>query len=473
MEGAPRRQVNAEDMLAELKRALESSTRAPDAPRPSASTAPKSSSLGRETGRSQIGNGSGRPAKANARKSAGQRTDLQKSIRPSFRSWKLIGSGLALAVVAAICVSFAFMSKPERELPVAAAEGPVGAQNQQTPEPSSSSRAPMQDSQQAAPVQAGNIETRPGAKTAPVVGGSLSAAEKAAVDPPNLASSGLELAPPAFAPLPLNQPATLVATHRIGPDGAPIATAPSTPASTDSAHSAVTPKPAAQTAAPQMVKPDKASLATAPSTPVSTGSGPRMAAAPEPTAQTAAPQASVATAPPTRATSDPAPPLAEALRPAAPIAAPQLVKPDKASVATAPPTPATSDPAPPLAQTSKPNATQTASVSNEPAEPSKPKSESKKKPPEKISQQKPAKSAKASATPISAEPPPTRLSPPKEAESPPHPAQDATNPTAVAPATKTSVQQRVADGVTHAFGYLIHLPGALVPHLGGPNPDSH
>jgi hypothetical protein len=27
--------------------------------------------------------------------------------------------------------------------------------------------------------------------------------------------------------------------------------------------------------------------------------------------------------------------------------------------------------------------------------------------------------------------------------------------------------------VTHAFGYLVHLPGALVPHLGGANPDAH
>jgi hypothetical protein len=474
MEGAPRRQVNAEDLLAELKRAVESSSRAPDAPRPSASTAPKSSSLGRETGRSQIGDGSGRPVKANARKSTGQRTELQKSVRPSFRGWKLIGAGLALAVVAAIGVSFAFMSKAERELPVAAAEGPV---RQQTSESSSSPRAPMQDSQPAAPLQAGASETRPDAGTAPAAGGSLSAAEKAAVDAPSLAASGLETAPPAFAPLPLSQPATLVTTHRIGPDGAPIATAPASPASAPPL--AGTPKSAAQTAAPQLVKPDKASVATAPSTPASTGSAPPLAEAPKPAAPTAAPQmvkpdkTSVATAPPTPASTGSAPPLAEAPKPAAPTAAPRMVKPDKASVATAPPTRATSDPAPPLAQTSKPNATQTASVSNEPTEPSKPKNDSKKKPPEKISQQKPAKIAKASATSIPAEPPPTKLSPPKEAESPPHPAQDAANPTAVAPATKTSVQQRVADGVTHAFGYLMHLPGALVPHFGGPNPDAH
>ena len=444
MQGAPRRQVNVEDMLAELKRALESSTRAPDAPPPSASTAPKPCSPGPETPRSQIDNGSGRPDKVNADESTGPRTDLQKSTRPSSRSWKLIAGGLALAVAATICVSFAFMGKPsnlpERELSVAATEGPVRPQNEQTLEPSSSPRAPMQDSQQAAPLQAGNLETRPDARTAPLIGGSLPAGGKADIDAPNLASSGLESAAPAFTPLLLTQPATPVATQRIGPDGAPIATAPSSPASTDSAHPAGTPKPAAETAAPQMVKPDKASLATAPSTPVST---------------------------------DSAPPLAEAPKPAAPTAAPHMVKSNKASVATALPSRASTDSAPPLAQTPKPNATQTASVSNESAEPSTPKIDSKKKPPEKISQQKPAKSAKASAKPIPAERQSTEPAPPKEAESPPHPAQDAGNPTAVAPVTKTTVQQRLADGVTHAFGYLIHLPGALVPHLGGPNPDAH
>jgi hypothetical protein len=27
--------------------------------------------------------------------------------------------------------------------------------------------------------------------------------------------------------------------------------------------------------------------------------------------------------------------------------------------------------------------------------------------------------------------------------------------------------------MTHAFGYLMHLPGALVPHLGGSDADAH
>ena len=296
----------------------------------------------------------------------------------------------------------------------------------------------MQDSQQAAPLQAGNLGTRPDARTAPLTGGSLSAGGKTEVDAPNLASSGLETAVPASTPLLLTQPATPVAAERIGPDGAPIATAPSSPASTDSAHPAGARKPAAETVAPQIVMPDKASLATAPSTPASTGSAP----------------------------------LAEAPKPPAPSAAPQMVKPDKAPIATAPPTGASTDSPPPRAQTPKPGAKQTASVSNESGEPSKPKSDSRKKPPEKISQQKPAKSAKASAKPIPAERRSTEP-PPKEAESPPHPAQDTGNPTAAAPLKPTSVQQRVADGVTHAFGYLIHLPGALVPHLGGPNPDTH
>ena len=43
MQGAPKRQVNAEDMLAELKRVVEASTLAPGAPPASASTAAKSS----------------------------------------------------------------------------------------------------------------------------------------------------------------------------------------------------------------------------------------------------------------------------------------------------------------------------------------------------------------------------------------------------------------------------------------------
>jgi hypothetical protein len=43
----------------------------------------------------------------------------------------------------------------------------------------------------------------------------------------------------------------------------------------------------------------------------------------------------------------------------------------------------------------------------------------------------------------------------------------------VAPVAAPSVPQRFADGMTHAFSYLMHLPGALVPHPADPNADGH
>src|SRR3984957_3624367 len=75
MKGAPNRQVNAEEMPAELKRALKS-PRAPDAPPSSASSAPKPGTPGRETRPSQIERKGDRPVKANANSSVGEPTDL-------------------------------------------------------------------------------------------------------------------------------------------------------------------------------------------------------------------------------------------------------------------------------------------------------------------------------------------------------------------------------------------------------------
>ena len=466
MQGAPKRQVNAEEMLAELKRALESSTRAPDAPPSSASTGSKPGSPGPETRPSQIERKGDRPVKANANSSVGEPTDLQKSTRPRSRRWRLTAGGVALAGAAAVCASFALINRApdlaEREPSVAATESPVRQQTEQTLEPSSSPRAPMQDSPQAVPLQA-----------------SVPAGGRAEVGAPDLASSGLESTAPAFAPVPPSSPAVWVPSQIIRPYGAPITAAPSAPAPTDSAHPAETPKPAVQTAAPQAVKPDKASLATAPSTPASTDSAPPLAQTPKPTAPAAAQMlkpdgARIATAPSAPASTDSAPPLAQTPKPRAPTAAPQMVKSDGARIATAPPTPASTDSAVPPAQTPKSNATQTASASNESAEPSTPKIDSKKKPAEKTAQQKPAKSPKPPVRPIAqAERRSTEPTPPKEAVRSPQPAQGAGNPTALAPVAAPSVQQRVADGVTHAFGYLMHLPGALVPHLGGSDADAH
>jgi hypothetical protein len=451
MQGAPKRQVNAqvnaEDMLAELKRALETSTPARDAPLRAASTAAQPRSPGPETRRSQIDRGSDRPAKANAKTSIGPRTELQKSTRPGARSWKLIAGGVALAGAAIIGVSFAFTNKApdlaEHEPSVAATERVVRPQNGQTVEPANAPRAPMQDSPQTAPSQAGELGTPPPA--------------------------------PTFAPAPLNQGATLVTTHRIRPDGTPIATAPSPSDSAPPLTEA--PKTAAPSAASKATRPDGTPIASAPPTPASLVSTPPLAQAPKTATPSGASSqatrldgAPIATAPRTPAPPVSMPPLAQAPNTAAPSAASsQATKPDGTPIASAPSTPASTQPAP-LAERPKPNATPTAS--NESAELSK--ADSKKKPLVRTARQRLLGSPKPPVKPIAqAERQSTEPAPPKEAEKSPQPAQDAGSPPAAAPVKTTSVQQRVADGVTHAFGYLVHLPGALVPHLGGPNPDAH
>ncbi len=442
MEGTAKRQVKAEEMLAELKRALKSSTPAPNAPPPSASTAARSTSPARDNRQSQIDRESDHTVKAKADRSNGQPPDLEKSTRPSSRRWTLTAGAIALASAAVVGTSFALMNKasdlPEREPSVAATEAPVRSQNERLLKPSNDSRSLIEGSRQAAPLQTGNLETLPDASTAPAINGSISAHGKAEVDTPNLASSGLETTAPAFTPIPPSTPAILAPSQVIRLDGTPIATAPSTPASTVSAPPlAQTPKTEAPSAARQTVKPDKASIATAPRTSASTISAPPLAQTPKPAAPSAAPQmvkpdkASIATAPPTPASTISAPPLARMPKPAAPSAAPQMVKPDNASIATAPPARASTDSVPPPAQRPKPNATRTASVPSESAERSTPKINSMKKPPENRSVQKPAKSTKASAKSVRpAERQSTQPAPPKEAEPTPEPPQGAGNPTA-------------------------------------------
>jgi hypothetical protein len=475
MEGTAKPQVNPEEMLAELKQALESSTRAPNAPPSPASAAAKSGSEGRKPRPSHWG--VDLPAKANAGRPLGPRADLQKPMRPSSRRGKLRAGGLALGGAAAFFAGVALMSLflngPAHEFSAATTEGPAGPQNEQSLEPSSSAHAPAQESQQAAPLQAGALETRPDAGATSAIGGSLPAPGKAETDARHLAAFGLESSAPAFAPTPLDQAPALAPAIRIGPDGAPIITAPSTPASTDSAHPAEAPKPAPAPAAPQMAKPDGARVATAPPLPASTGSTPpietpKPAAAPPasqpvkpdgaPSATASLPAASTASAPP-----------AETPKPATAPTAPQMVKPEEPPIATPPPAPASA----PAAETAKPRATPTASASNESTEPSTRKIDSKKKPVERASLQKPLGSPTPPIKPIArAERQPTEPILPKQAERSPQPAQGAGNPAPVAPPASPSVQQRVADGVTHAFGYLVHLPGALVPHLGGSNPTA-
>ena len=477
MEGTAKRQANAEEMLAELKRVVELSTRAPQAPPPSASTTPKSGSPRRETRRSHWGIDP--PDKAIVDRSIGPRTDLQKATRPRSRSWTPIAGGIALAAAAAIGVSFALINKapnlPEREPSVTSAAGPVRSQNEPALKPSSDSPSLMGVARHAEAV--GALEAPPPASEASANSAPIPVPEKAAPGAPNLASFGLDAAP-AFTPVPPSSPAVQVPTQRIGPDGAPIASGPSTPPSTGSgAPLAQAPKPAAPAAPSQAIKQDGAPTVTAPSTAASTGSTAPLAEAPKAAAAAAASQAKpntppIATAPGAPASTGSTAPLAEAPKAAAAAAASQAIKSNTSPVASAPATPASSNSAP-HAGTPKPNARPTASLSNEFAAPSMTETELRKTPPERPSPPKPRKSAKASAKPM-AEPArrSTEPTPPKEAEKSPEPPQAASSPTALAPARAPTVQQRVADGVTHAFGYLVHLPGALVPHLGGSNANA-
>jgi hypothetical protein len=434
MQGAPKRQMNAEEMLAELKRAVEASTPAPGAPPPSASTAVKPISAGREKGRSQIDSEGGRPVKSNPEISVGPRPALQKS--PSSRSWKLIAGGLALAAAATVGVSFALMNKasnaPERQPSAAATERFV---------------------KEVAPVQAGEAD----AKHPPSAGAQSSAA--------------------AFTQTPPGLAATPVPSEVIRPDGTPIAPDRPSPASTDSAPPAQAPKTAAAPAAAQPAKPGTGTIATAPA-PASTDSAhqppsPKTAAPPPAVPQTPARpgEGTVATAPAAASTDSAHSPQTPKTA-AAPAAAP-TAKPNEGTIATAPPVRLSPDSAHPP-QAPKPNATSAASTSNESAEPSAPKLDSGKKSPEKTPLRKPRRSAKASTESVGqAKRRAVEPAHPKEAEKSPEPAPAAGSPAAVAPAAAPSVPQRFANGVTGAFGYLAHLPGALIPHLGGGNGDAH
>jgi hypothetical protein len=151
--------------------------------------------------------------------------------------------------------------------------------------------------------------------------------------------------------------------------------------------------------------------------------------------------------------------------PAPAPAAPQTVAQDGAPTATAPSAPASTGSALPVA-TPQPHAdaTAAASVSAEAAQPSTPKIDSARKPPGKSSLQRPAKSPKASATRVAqAERRSPQPAPPNKAESPPPAAQGVGDPTPVATPAPPTIQQRFADGLTGAFSYVAHLPGALLP----------
>ena len=427
MQGAPKRQVNAQDMLAELKRVVEASTLAPGAP-PSVSTAAKSSSPGREHGRSPT------PVKVDLDKLVRARPALQKSTRLSSRSFKLIAGGVALAAAAIAGVSLAFMDK---------------ASNPPEREPSAAATARFV--KEVAPVQAGEADAKH-----PPSAGAQSSAVPFTQTPPGLA-------------------ATPVPSEVIRPDGTPIAPDRPAPGSIDSAPPAQAPKTATAPTAPQPAKPDSGPTAMAPPTRASTdsahpaeaprSSGGAAPAVPQPPARPDGGTIATAPAPASTDSAHQAPPSKTA---AAPAAAP-TPKPDEGTTVLAPASTVSAHPP----EAPKPNATSAASISNESAEPSAPKLDSKKKPAEKTSLRKPRGSAKASEkSHVQAERRATRAGA-AESSGEFAPAPAAGSPAPVAPAAAPSVPQRFANGVTGAFGYLAHLPGALIPHLGGGNGDAH
>jgi hypothetical protein len=365
MQGATGQQVNAEEMLAELKRVLQSSAPPPNFPRSSDSMVSKSGSSGQ---RPQIDKGSDRRVEATTYNSAKSRqpTDLQEAIKPTNRSWKRVAVGVALVGAALICAGFTLVIErpnlPWREPSIVATEGLIRPQGSgETPDLTSAS-PPVLNSRPDDLLQSSALQTRPDINTTPANTSSLPVEWGAAADVPQPASFGLESFAPAFTPAPPRQaaaPAPQVAS--LG--GTPTASALSPPASMASARPDGTPKPATRATAP-------------------------------------------------------------------------------------------------------------ASVSIQSDRPSTPKIDSTRKPPEKSSLQKPVKSTKTSARPFAqTERHSPQLASPNEAQSPPQAAQDAGNPTTDAAPASPTIGQRFADGVTHGFSYLAHLPGALLPHSANPNSD--
>jgi hypothetical protein len=365
MQGATRQHVNAEEMLAKLKRVLESSALPPNFPRSSVSMVSKPGSSGQ---RPEIDKGSDRRAEATTYNSPKSRrpTDLPEAIKPTNRSWKRVAVGAALAGAALICAAFTLVIKspnlPGREPSILATEGLIRPQGGGETLDLTGASPPVLNSRPDDLLQSSALQTRADTNTTPANTSSLPVEWGAAADVPQPASFGFESVAPAFTPAPPNQaaaPAPQVAS--LG--GTPTASALSSPASMASARPDGAPKP------------------------------------------------------PTRATAP-------------------------------------------------------ASVSTESARPSTPKIDSTRKPPEKSSLQKPVKSTKTSARPFAqTERRSPQLASPNEAQSPPQAAQDAGKPTTAAAPASPTIGQRFADGVTHGFSYLAHLPGALLPHSAIPNSE--
>ena len=213
MQGASRQPVNAEEMLAELKRVVELSTPPPSFRLTTASMVSKSSSFIR---RAQIDKES--EATADNSAESGQPTVFRKATTPIARSWKLAAGGLALAGTAMIGATFALMNRAP-DLPQACnrprcrsrqwgRSGPKAAGRRLSRRaarrrlalPDAGTADLTEPSQVATPWRRDrDAMTAPARSSLPPAGG-----EAVADAPPQPASFGLESVAPAFTQAPAN-----------------------------------------------------------------------------------------------------------------------------------------------------------------------------------------------------------------------------------------------------------------------------
>ena len=157
MQGASRQPVNAEEMLAELKRVVDLSTPPPSFRHPLRRWFPSRVPWFGERKLTRKATVVFRRPRTTRRR-AGSRLSFERRPRPLPEAGNWLPEGLALAGTAMIGATFALMNRapdlPKRELAVVATEGPVRPQSGgQTVEPSTQRRPADADSRPTEPSQ--------------------------------------------------------------------------------------------------------------------------------------------------------------------------------------------------------------------------------------------------------------------------------------------------------------------------------
>lgn len=251
MQGAAKQQVNAEEMLAELKQALEASAPPSIPPPPSRSVTSRSGSSRPAPQIDKAGNLRIEPKSSSFVKS-GKAAGLQKGVALFVRNARWAAGGAALAGLVLIGAIFVLVNKnpnsPKPEASFVAAEAPVKPQiPAETPKPSSGASPAAPENPAPEPSRSSASEALPGAGAAsPATGSALPVqGEASAVAPPQFGALGLESTPPAL-PEAAKDAAAPAAPQTPKPEARPAAPAPPTSASTDSARPNETPTPPAR-----------------------------------------------------------------------------------------------------------------------------------------------------------------------------------------------------------------------------------